>query len=208
MSSEQNTISHELGRQEFGSPEYRGVFPSREDAIALMKDWVENPRLQLHMMQVGGVLKAWAEENLSLDASAAEMWEVAGILHDADWDKWPDEHCRKIIEHLESRGCDPELLHAIASHSPSFFGVTPVSSLDHMLYAFDELSGFIHAVSLVRPGGYEGMKVKSVKKKLKEKSFAAQVNRDDIHDAASRIETGLDELIQFIINHQPKISLE
>lgn len=169
---------------------------------------MDNPRLQLHMMQVGGVLRAWAEEKLSLSPPEAEMWETAGILHDADWDKWPDEHCRKIIEHLESQGCDPELLHAIASHSPSFFGVVPVSTLDHMLYAFDELSGFIHAVSLVRPGGYEGMKVKSVKKKLKEKSFAAQVNRDDIQDAASRIETSLDELIQFIISHQPGISLE
>jgi predicted hydrolase (HD superfamily) len=201
-----NGASHNLGRQEFGNPDNAGSHPTREQAIALMTDWVRNPRLQLHMLQVGAVLRAWAAERLGLDDREQEMWEVTGILHDADWDQWPDEHCRRIIEHLEP-DTDPMVLHAIASHSPPFFGVEPVSELDHMLYAFDELSGFIHAVSLVRPEAYQGMKVKSVKKKLKEKSFAAQVNREDIADASSRIEPELDELIQFVIDHQSAVTL-
>jgi predicted hydrolase (HD superfamily) len=199
--------SHNLGRQEFGSAENAGSFPSRQEAVGLMTDWVKNPRLQLHMLQVGAVLRAWAKDRLQLSEAEQEKWEVAGILHDADWDQWPDEHCRRIIEHLEP-DTDPQLLHAIASHSPKFFGVEPASELDHMLYAFDELSGFIHAVSLVRPDGYEGMKVKSVKKKMKEKSFAAQVDREDIADAASRIGPELDELIQFVIDHQTAVKLE
>ncbi len=207
MNEETQTSSHNLGRQEFGSAANTGQFPSRDEAIKLIHDWVDNPRLRLHMAQVGALLRAWARDRLGLDEREQEKWEVAGILHDADWDRWPDEHCRKIIEHLED-GTDPEVLHAIASHSPAFFGVEPVSPLDHMLYAFDELSGFIHAVSLVRPDGYEGMKVKSVKKKLKEKSFAAQVNRDDIMDASSRIDSELDELIQFVIDHQSAVHLD
>lgn len=204
--SDNNTSKHLLGRQDFGSSANAGRFPNRAEAVQLMTDWVKNPRLQLHMFQVGALLKAWAGEKLGLDSREQEKWEVTGILHDADWDQWPDEHCRRIIEHLEP-DTDPEVLRGIASHSPAFFGVEPKSTLDHMLYAFDELSGFVHAVSLVRPEGYQGMKVKSVKKKLKEKSFAAQVNRDDIHDAVGRIGEELDELIQFVIDHQSSISL-
>jgi predicted hydrolase (HD superfamily) len=155
----------------------------------------------------GSGAESLGERSAATQRSGTGKWEVAGILHDADWDQWPDEHCRRIIEHLEP-DTDPQLLHAIASHSPKFFGVEPASELDHMLYAFDELSGFIHAVSLVRPDGYEGMKVKSVKKKMKEKSFAAQVDREDIADAASRIGPELDELIQFVIDHQAAVKLE
>ncbi len=198
--------SHNLGRQQFGKAEDVGSFPSKDEARQLIADWVENPRLRLHMLQVGALLGAWARERLKLDETHSQMWEVAGILHDADWDRWPEEHCRRIIEHLEERGTDPALLHAIASHSPGYFGVEPESELDHMLYAFDELSGFVHAVSLVRPDGYEGMKPKSVKKKLKEKSFAAQVNREDISDALSRIDIELDELVGFVIDKQKSIT--
>jgi predicted hydrolase (HD superfamily) len=128
---------------------------------------------------------------------------MAGLLHDADWDQWPDQHCKKIIEHLESLNIDPEVIRAIASHGPVHFGVEPVTKMDKMLYAFDELSGLIHAYSLMRPNGYEGMEVKGVVKRLKEKTFAANVSRDDIQDACSRANIELQKLIKFIIEHQP-----
>ena len=200
--------SHNLGRQTFGSEADRGRVPSQEWATKLLQEWVNNPRLQLHCMQVGAIMAAWARENTgTCRRQEVEKWRVVGILHDADWDQWPDEHCGRIIGYLEEQHYDPEILHAIASHSPAFFGVEPVSSMDKMLYAFDELSGFIHAVSLVRPDGYEGMKAKSVKKKLKDKGFAAQVNRSDIEDAVSRVDVELDELINFIAEHQAAVRI-
>jgi predicted hydrolase (HD superfamily) len=106
---------------------------------------------------------------------------------------------------LEARQIDPEIIRAIASHGPPYFGVEPESKMDKMLYAFDELSGLIHAYSLMRPGGYEGMDVKGVKKRLKEKSFAANVSRDDINDACNRAGIPLDELIAFIIPRQAAV---
>jgi len=131
---------------------------------------------------------------------------MTGLLHDADWDQWPDLHCKKIIEELEIRNIDPEVMHAIASHGPVHFGVEPETKMDQMLYAFDELSGLIHAYSLMRPEGYAGMELKGVKKRLKEKSFAANVSREDIQDACNRAQIGLDELIEFIIAKQPSVS--
>jgi predicted hydrolase (HD superfamily) len=124
-------------------------------------------------------MKSWAIEKGSSEAEAWR-WELAGLLHDADWDQWPDQHCKKIIEELESRGVDPEILHAIASHGPMHFGVDPEKEMDKMLFAFDELSGFVHAYSLMRPEGYAGMEVKGVKTRLKDKAFAAHVNREEI----------------------------
>ncbi|MGZ8524034.1 MAG: hydrolase, partial [Chitinophagaceae bacterium] len=122
-----------------------------------------------------------------------------------DWEKYPDDHCRIIIEELERRNIDPEIIHCIASHGPSYFGVEPVTKMDKMIYAIDELSGFIHAAALIRPTLYEGLEVKSILKKLKTPSFAAQVNRDEITDASSRANVALEELIAFIIQHQKDI---
>ena len=132
---------------------------------------------------------------------------MAGLLHDADWDQWPEEHCNKIIMELEARNVDPDIIHAIASHGPNYFGVEPVTKMDKMLYAFDELSGLIHAYSLMRPEGYKGMELKGVKKRLKEKSFAANVSREDIYDAGLRAGVDMDELIGFIILHQSNLKI-
>ncbi len=194
--------THLLGRQEFGNPANAGNSLSRAEAQLLLNDWVKNERLKLHMKQVAYLMKQWAIEKLGLDETEAWHWEMAGLLHDADWDQWPDKHCSLIIEELEKRNVDPGIIHAIASHGPSYFGVEPESPMDKMLYAFDELSGLIHAYSLMRPEGYAGMELKGVKKRLKEKAFAANVNRDDIQDACRRAGLETDELIQFIIYHQ------
>jgi predicted hydrolase (HD superfamily) len=194
-----------LGRDVFGDVADAGNVLSREEANNLLHDWVKNPRLQLHMKQVAALMFAWAKEKENLDDADAWRWEMAGLLHDADWDQWPETHCKKIIEELERRHIDPEIIHAIASHGHLHFGVVPQTKMDKMLYAFDELSGLIHAYSLMRPNGYEGMDVKGVKKRLKEKSFAANVSREDIHDACERADILLDELVAFIIPVQSKV---
>ncbi|MET0463259.1 MAG: hydrolase [Chitinophagaceae bacterium] len=196
---------YQLGRSVFGDPENTGNLMTIEEANALLEDWVPNERLRLHMKQVAAVMKAWAIEKEKADPATALKWELAGLLHDADWEKYPDDHCRIIIEELERRQIDPEVIHCIASHGPKYFGVEPENTMDKMIYVFDELSGLIHAYSLMRPGGYDGMDVKGVKKRLKEKSFASNVSRDDINDAISRINTPLEEIIQFIIDHQPSV---
>lgn len=195
-------MTYILNRHTFGDPENTGKVLTREEANQLLLDWVKNERLQLHMKQVAHLMKSWAEQSEQLDANDSWKWELAGLLHDADWDQWPDDHCKKIIEELEKRKMDPEVIHAIASHGPAYFGVQPVSKMDKMLYAFDELSGFVHAYSLMRPNGYEGMEVKGVLKRLRDKTFAASVSRDDISDASERAEMSMEELISFVINNQ------
>jgi len=194
-----------LGRSSFGDPANTGKLLSQEEAHALLNEWVPNERLRLHMKQVGAVMKAWALEKEGADEQTARKWEQAGLLHDADWEKHPGSHCRIIIEKLETLQVDPEVIHCIASHGPRYFGVEPNNTMDKMIYVFDELSGFIHAAALIRPTRYEGMDVKGILKKLKTPSFAAQVNRDDINDAISRIDTPLEEIIQFIIDHQKNV---
>src|SRR6188474_1391380 len=199
-------MSHNLGRNSFGDPANAGNLMTIEEANTLLNEWVPNEKLRLHMKQVSAVMKAWAIEKENADEQTALKWELAGLLHDADWEKYPDDHCRIIIEELEKRNIDPEVIHCIASHGPGYFGVEPVTAMDKMIYAIDELSGFIHAAALIRPTLYEGLEVKSVLKKLKTPSFAAQVKRDDISDALVRIEVPQEMLIQFIIDHQREIS--
>jgi predicted hydrolase (HD superfamily) len=194
-----------IGRNTFGDPANKDNLLTIEEAHALLTEWVPNERLRLHMKQVAAVMKAWAIEKEGADEKTALKWELAGLLHDADWELHPDAHCRIIIEKLEALKIDPEVIHCIASHGPKYFGVEPENSMDKMIYMFDELSGFIHASALIRPTRYEGMDVKGILKKLKTASFAAQVSRDDISDALGRIDTPLEEIIQFIIDHQKNV---
>ena len=198
--------THNLNRSTFGDPKNIGNLISIEEAHTLLNDWVPNEKLRLHMKQVAANMKAWAIEKEGADEQTALKWELAGLLHDADWEKYPADHCRIIIEELERRNIDPDVIHCIASHGPTVFGVEPVNNMDKMIYAIDELSGFIHAAALIRPTLYEGLEVKSVLKRLKTPSFAAQVNRNDITDSLSRVNVQLDDLIQFIISHQKDVS--
>jgi len=198
-------MSHLLGRNVFGNLVNTGNVLTKEEAIQLLNDWVLNEKLKLHMLQVAWLMQRWAVERELLDEAGQWRWEMAGLLHDADWDQWPEQHCNKIITELEERDIDPEIIHAIASHGPNYFGVEPETKMDKMLYAFDELSGLIHAYSLMRPEGYKGMELKGVKKRLKEKSFAANVSREEIQDACDRAGIAIDEVINFIIQHQPSL---
>lgn len=195
-----------LNRTAFGDPKNAGHLMPITEAHELLNEWVPNEKLRLHMKQVAANMKAWAIEKEGADEQTSLKWELAGLLHDADWEKYPEQHCLVIIEELEKRNIDPEVIHCIASHGPKVFGVEPKSKMDKMIYAIDELSGFIHAAALIRPTLYEGLEVKSVLKRLKTASFAAQVDREDIKDAIAMTDTSLEELIQFIIDHQKDVS--
>lgn len=190
-----------LNRDSFGDAENEGNIISKEEAFKLLNDWVKNEKLKVHMIQVAHLMKSYAQSKNYSDEIQYQFY-LAGLLHDADWDQWPELHCKKIIEELETRKVDPYIIRAIASHGPRYFGVNPESEMDKMLYAFDELSGFVHAYSLMRPTGYQGMDVKGVKKRLKDKTFAAQVSREDIQDAALRAGMPVEDLIEFVIIHQ------
>jgi predicted hydrolase (HD superfamily) len=195
-----------LNMSQFGDPSNIGNLMNIEEAYQLLNDWVSSDRLRLHMKQVAAVMKAWAIETEGADEQTALKWELAGLLHDADWEKYPGEHCRIIIEELERRKLDPEVIRCIASHGPRHFGIEPQNKMDKMIYVFDELSGFIHAASLIRPTRYDGLDSKSILKKLKTPGFAAQVSREDINDAISRIDIPLDNIIEFIITHQKEVT--
>jgi predicted hydrolase (HD superfamily) len=194
-----------LNRTTFGDPANAGNVLSEKEALEILTTWVPNEKLQLHMKQVGAVMKAWALEKEGLPEAEAHKWWLAGVLHDADWELHPDDHPRIIIEELEKRNIDPSIIKTIAAHGPRHFGVEPESKMEKMIYAIDELSGFVHASALVRPTKYEGMDAKSVQKKLKTPAFAAQVSREDVADGISRIGISLDELITFIIAHQKEV---
>ena len=196
----------QLNKTTFGNPANQGNILARHEAETLLNEWVLNDRLRLHMRQVAHLMKCWAKEKEQLHDADQWRWEMAGLLHDADWDQWPDQHCKKIIEELELRQQDPEIIRAIASHGPAHFGVQPETKMDKMLYAFDELSGLIHAYSLMRPDGYKGMDVKGAKKRLKDKAFAANVSRDEINDALARADVPVDNLIEFIIARQGSVT--
>lgn len=195
-----------LNRSRFGDSRNSGNVLTTDEAKSLLNDWVLNEKLKVHMKQVGHLMKAFASSKRYNDLTV-QKWYLAGLLHDADWDQWPDQHCKKIIEELEKREIDPEIIRAIASHGPRYFGVEPISEMDKLLYAFDELSGFVHAYSLMRPEGYVGMEIKGVKKRLKDKTFAAQVSREDISDASERAGIPVEELIQFVISNQGEADL-
>ena len=191
-----------LNRSTFGNPGNAGNVLTKAAATQLLNDWVKNERLKLHSKQVAHLMKCWAAEKENLDEANQWRWEMAGLLHDADWDQWPELHCKKIIEELEGRNIDPEIIRAIASHGPNYFGVQPETTMDKMLYAFDELSGFTHAYSLMRPEGYGGMELKGIKKRFREKGFAANVNREEILDAMNGAGVELESIMQFIIERQ------
>jgi putative nucleotidyltransferase with HDIG domain len=173
---------------------------SREDAWSLLVDWVSSTSLRRHCLAVSYAVQAYAER----DGHDAELWAVTGLLHDADYERFPDMddaehgHPRTIIAELERRDAPPEMVHAIAAHA-DFLGVAPESALDRTLVAVDELCGFLVACAQVRPEGIHGLTPKSVKKKLKQPSFAAAVSRDDVRGGAELLAVDFDEHVAFVI---------
>jgi lysyl-tRNA synthetase, class II len=168
--------------------------PPRAQAEALLEDKIKNEALRHHSRMVAQALEAYARA-LGEDP---ELWYQTGLLHDLDWETFPKEHPNKAIaEWLNDY--PEELRQAIAAHAPDRTGKQPETLLEKYTFACDELSGFMHAVSLMRPNGWEGMEPKSIKKKLKDKGFAANVSRSDIEQGFSLIGKTADEHIGFLI---------
>jgi predicted hydrolase (HD superfamily) len=128
-----------------------------------------------------------------------DLWGLAGLLHDLDWEKHPDEHPKVAVDHLRSLGYPEEVLHAILAHRSDFTGVEPETDLDRVLVACDELSGLVFAAALVRPTGIDDLAPKSVVKKLKDKTFAAGVSREEVERGVALIGLERAEHIQNVI---------
>jgi predicted hydrolase (HD superfamily) len=178
--------------------------PSREEALELLEDWVENQGLRNHMRSVEAAVR-WYARSAGEDE---EAWGLAGLLHDLDWEKYPDEHPLRAVDELRSRGYPEEILHAILAHRSDFTGTEPESPLDRTLVACDELTGLITATALMRPTGIDDMAPKSVKKKMKDKAFAAGVDRDEVRHGADLIGVDLDTHIRNVIEAMRTISTD
>jgi len=150
--------------------------PDRADALALLHEWVANPGLRTHMLAVEAAMRHHAR----LRGGDEELWGLAGLLHDLDWERHPEEHPLQAVELLRGLGYPGDVLQAILAHRSDFTGVEPQAELDRVLVACDELSGFVVACSLVRPNGIDDLAPKSVVKKLKDKAFAAGVDRAEV----------------------------
>ncbi|HYU59498.1 MAG TPA: HD domain-containing protein [Solirubrobacterales bacterium] len=172
--------------------------PSRDDAWELFCEWTESDSLRKHVLGVEAAMRAYArrfEED-------EERWAVTAIVHDLDYERYPDletGHPRMALEELRSRGYPKDVVEAVAGHA-EFLDVPRETRMAKTLYAVDELSGFIAACALVRPTGIEGLKPKSVRKKLKQPSFAAKVDREQIQRGIEELGIDEGEHIQFVID--------
>lgn len=163
-----------------------------------MHQWIEADALRHHCEMVARAMRAYAGKLNKTDEETAR-WVVAGLLHDIDWEKKSDEHPNFALNHIFPEYELPEAVtQAIRAHAPERTGRHPETEIERYLFACDELSGFMHAVSLMRPDGFKGMKAKSVTKKLKDKRFAASVSREDIRRGAELINTDLNAHIVFL----------
>jgi putative nucleotidyltransferase with HDIG domain len=178
--------------------------PDRNDAVALLEEWVENEGLRKHMYAVEAAVRHYAR----MRGEDEDLWGLAGLLHDLDWEKHPDNHPLTAVEHLREAGYPEEVLQAILAHRSEFTGVEPTSELDKVLVACDELSGLVYATCLVRPTGIDDLKPKSVTKKLKDKAFAAGVSRDEVQRGIELIGLERAEHIQNVIDGLRSIATE
>ena len=170
---------------------------SRDEAWSLLCEWTESDSLRRHMLAVETGMRAYAHKF----GEDEELWGLTGLLHDLDYERHPDletGHPRVALAELERRDVDPVIVRAIASHA-DFLGVSRDTPLEKTLYAVDELSGFLLACAYVRPEGIVGLTPKSVKKKLKQPSFAAAVNREEVRAGAEGLGVDFDEHVRFVI---------
>jgi predicted hydrolase (HD superfamily) len=170
---------------------------TRDQGWKHLCEWTETASLRRHARAVELVMRQ-AAHRYGNGAVDEEAWGLAGMLHDADYEKWPDEHPRRIVAWLEEHG-EPEIAHAVSAHYTRW-EVPYNSSLDKALLACDELTGFTMAACLVRPEGILTITPKSVKKKLKDKAFAAKVERAEVAAGVELLGVDLGEHIQFIID--------
>jgi putative nucleotidyltransferase with HDIG domain len=171
--------------------------PTRDDAFALLNEYTKNPNLVKHALAVEAAMRTYARKF----GEDEEEWALVGLIHDFDYERWPSapDHPLKGAEILAERGYPEHIIGAVKSHAP-YLSVPRETLLEKALFAVDELTGFIIAVALVRPTkSLMDVEVSSVKKKLKQKAFAAAVNREEIVEGAQELGVELDEHIQTVI---------
>jgi putative nucleotidyltransferase with HDIG domain len=183
---------------------------SREDALALMHEYTQNENLRRHMYAVEAAMRVYARKF----GEDEELWRITGLLHDFDYERWPnderkadDEHPSTGVKILREKGYPEELLQAVLGHA-EHTGVPRETLMARTLFAVDELTGFLTACALVRPEGINGMKVKSVKKKFKDSSFARGVNRDDVNKGVAELDVEFAEHVQLVIEAMTEIQDE
>lgn len=182
---------------------------TREQAVEQLHAWTETDSLRKHAWAVEIAMRAAAGRYGGEDADA-DRWAIAGLVHDADYEKWPEEHPKRIVDWLRGQG-EEEIAYAVSVHQTKW-GLEPKTPMDRALLACDELAGFIIACCLVRPDGIASLAPKSVKKKMKDKAFAAKVDRDIIRNGVERLGVDLGEHVQFMIDslkpHAEELGIE
>jgi putative nucleotidyltransferase with HDIG domain len=181
------------------------MIPSRKEGWELVCEYTQNESLRRHMLAVEAAMRAYA---VRLDDDA-DLWGVVGLLHDFDYERYPDVstngHPNRGAEILREKGVDEVIVRAILTHAPRVTGAEPESSMEKALVAVDELTGFLIAVALVRPSrSILDVELKSVKKKWKDKAFAAPVNREEIEHAATCLGVTLDQHIEIVLEAMKK----
>jgi len=179
--------------------------PNRSEAYELLKEYNQNESLIRHGLAVESVMLHFAE---LMGEANLEKWGVIGLVHDLDYEKYPDQHCQKVKEILEERDWPQEYIRAIQSHGWGIcVDIEPIETMEKVLYTIDELTGLIAAAALVRPNkSILDMTVKSVKKKWKDKGFAAGVNRGVIEEGAKSLGMELDKVIEETIKGMQKVA--
>jgi predicted hydrolase (HD superfamily) len=167
---------------------------THDQALQQLRAWTTNPSLLGHARSVEIVMRAAADKF----GGSPEVWAITGLIHDADYDQWPADHPRRIVDWLREQG-EEEIAYAVSFHQTAW-NLPPKGPMDKALLACDELTGFIVACCLVRPDGIASLEAKSVKKKLKDKAFAAKVDREIIKNSVELLGVDLDEHIQFVID--------
>ncbi len=166
------------------------------DAERLMETYIKEESLRTHCRIVSGVMGVFAEE---AEPDQADRWRTVGMLHDIDFEQYPDEHCQKCVDILRANGLDDALIHSVTTHGYGFIPTCqkPQTGMERTLYAVDELTGLITACAMVRPSkSVMDMEVSSVKKKFKQPSFAAGVDRDAVRAGAEMLGLDVDTLMQ------------
>ncbi|MEJ2077424.1 MAG: HDIG domain-containing protein [Acidobacteriota bacterium] len=180
------------------------MMPTRDSAWDLLNEYTSNPNLIKHALAVESAMRAYAEKF----GEDPDEWGVAGLIHDFDYDRFPEEHPRKGVAILSELGYPEEIVHAVKSHA-DFTGTPRDRLMDRTLFAVDELCGFITAATLVRPDKrIAELSVRSVKKRMKDKAFARAVSREDLRSGAGALGIELDEHIGFVIAAMTRIAGE
>lgn len=182
------------------------MYPTREEAWDILREYNEDEHLINHALAVEGVMRHFA----TLYNEDPEKWGIAGLLHDLDYEKYPDEHCEKVVEIMKSKNLDEELIRSVVSHGYGLVcDVKPESNLEKVLYTIDELTGLVNATAIMRPSkSVLDLGVKSVKKKFKSSGFAAGVNREVIKNGCEMLDKSLDEVIEETIEGMKKVAEE